>query len=191
MAIIFIGIFFYYSDNDIQTTEYKRVNIQTKEIPQDEIHKKFAAQNSAAPSKENVNKSMIDKIRNLEHELNNGSKDTVKMLELANFLVAGHQPEKGILYYNKILKINPKRDDVLLQLAIVYANQHKYSDAIIVTKKMLKNKPENQIALYNLGALNATMGEEEKAKTIWQSIVKKYPNSQMANKAKQSLKRLK
>ncbi len=167
---------------------YKK--IKNNEMPKDEIHQKLKSVDPAVPSKENVDKSVVDKMKNLENELTRGSNDTSKMLEFADYMIAGHQIDKGIYYYNKILEINPNRDDILLQLAIVYSSQHKFSEAIDVTKRMLKINPNNQIALYNLGALNATIGEKEKAKTIWQSIVTKYPNSEMTKKAKQSLKRL-
>ena len=176
-----------------EKNDYTKINkskVNNSEMPRDEIHKSFRNMEPLAPSKENVDKSVIDKMNKLENELTQGSNDTSKMLIFADYMIAGHQIDKGIYYYNKILDIDPNRDDILLQLAIVYSNQHKFPEAIDVTKKMLKINPNNKIALYNLGALNATIGEKEIAKNIWQDIVTQYPKSKMAEKARQSLKKL-
>ncbi len=184
-----LNLFFYGCKKTESSGEYKAVT-KTSKIPNDAIHKNIMGTKPTEPSKENVDKSIIEKMKNMEKQVENNPKDTSKILEVANFMIAAHQIQKGIFYFKKILKIDSKRQDILLQLAIIYANQKKYLKAITVTQNILKINPANKIALYNLGALNATLGKKEKAKNIWENIIKQFPNSDMSEKAKQSLKRL-
>ncbi len=190
MSIIILGFIFYNYSTQPDKIYTKVAKKTDNNMPNDEIHKNINNFNAQEPSKENVNRSIVHKMEMLEKELKNGLKDTVKILEYANLLVAGHNIDKGILYYKKILEIDSQRDDVLLQLAFAYSSKNDFNNAINVTKKMLNINPNNVIALYNLGALNATIGKKELAKTTWQKLINKFPNNDITDKAKQSLKRL-
>lgn len=190
IAIVVLSIVFFSSGEKTNSGIENRPIVKKDKMPNDEVHQKNNSLDSQAPTKENVNNDIVSKMNILEKEFANGSTDTVKMLELANMLTAGHQIEKGLIYYNKILEIDSNREDILLQLAFVHSNLGEFSKAIDVTEKMLKNNPSNKIALYNLGALNATIGQKDLAKSIWQDIINKYPKSEFAEKAEQSIKKL-
>ena len=190
IVVVILSIVFFSTGEKSNSPVENNALTNKDKMPNDEVHQNINSLDSQAPTKENVNNDVVSKMNILEKEFQSGSTDTVKMLELANMLTAGHQIEKGIIYYNKILEIDPNRDDVLLQLAFVHSNLREFSKAIDVTEKMLKINPSNKIALYNMGALNATIGKKDLAKTIWQDIINKYPNSEYAEKAEQSIKKL-
>ncbi|MCP5063685.1 MAG: tetratricopeptide repeat protein [Ignavibacteriae bacterium] len=189
IVVILSIIFFSSSEKSNSKIENKPI-VNKDKMPNDEVHQNINSLDSQTPTKENVNNDVVSKMNILEKEFNSGLTDTVKMLELANMLTAGHQIEKGIIYYNKILEIDSSREDVLLQLAFVHSNLGEFSKAIDVTEKMLKINPTNKIALYNMGALNATIGKKDLAKSFWQDIINKYPNSEFAEKAERSIKKL-
>ncbi|MEE9432425.1 MAG: tetratricopeptide repeat protein [Melioribacteraceae bacterium] len=190
IVVVILAVVFFSSDEKSKLQVENRSILNKEKIPNDDIHNGIISLDSQTPTKDNVNNDVVSKMKILENEFASGSTDTVKMLELANMLTAGHQIEKGIIYYNKILEIDSKRSDVLLQLAFIHSSSGEFSKAIDVTKKMLIINPSNKTALYNLGALNATIGKKELAKSIWNDILNKFPNSEIAEKAKNSLTRL-
>jgi len=190
IVVVIVAIVFFSSVEKSSSTNEEKTTLRKETMPNDEVHQNINSLDAQAPTKKNVNNDVVSKMNILEKEFVNGSTDTVKMLEYAGLLTAGHQIEKGIIYYNKILEIDPKRNDVLLQLTFVHSNLGEFSKAIGVTEKMLKNDPSNKIALYNMGALNATIGKRDLAKSIWQDIITKYPNSEFAEKSKESIQKL-
>jgi len=190
IIVLIVGVIYYSSKSEQDKVYTKVKKISENKMPNDAIHKNINNLDAQKPSKENVNSNVIHKMEMFEKEFNKGVRDTVKMLEYANLLIAGHNIDKGILYYKKILKVDSKRDDILLQLAFAYTSKNDFNSAVDVTKKMLDINPNNVIALYNLGALNATIGKKDLAKTIWEELIDKFPNNDITEKAKESIKRL-
>lgn len=160
-------------------------DINKQEIPNDDIHK--GLQNGDAPNKSNVSADIIRKMEELKKEAEENPDDTSKIKEYADFLTEAHKPDEAVKYYQKILKTDPKRTDVLFTLSFIYYNKHDYDKSEEYTNRILSYDQNNPLALYNLGAISATKGDKNKAKEIWNSIILKYPSSEAAKTAKQSL----
>lgn len=159
-----------------------------QEMPNDDIHK--GLKNGESPSRSNVSADILHKMEELKKEAEENPNDTLKIKEYADFLSEAHQPDDAIKYYQKILKVNPKRTDILFSLAFIYYNKHEYDKSEEFTNKILSFDKNNTLALYNLGAISATKGDKNKAKDIWNGIINKYPNSEAAKTAQESLSHL-
>ena len=65
--------------------------------------------------------------------------------------------EVNILYFDKVLAINPNHEVVLINKGGALAKLKKYDDAILYFDKVLKINPENADVLYNKGATLANV----------------------------------
>jgi len=163
-------------------------NIQSDEqMPSDEVHKQFQGNESSNPSKENVSTEYHERLNRLKAAVEENPNDTLKLREYADFLSAAHQSDEAVTYYNKILQIDGKRNDIRFSLAFIYYNQKKFDKAKEENMTVLKSDPNNQIALYNLGAIAATLGDKNSAKDYWNKVVKIDPESSTGKLAAQSL----
>jgi tetratricopeptide (TPR) repeat protein len=180
LAIIFLV--FFTSKNDSNAPE----NVQSNQMPDDDIHKGL----QQPPGKDNVSSEIKRHLEMLKKAIEENPKDTLKMREYADFLSAAHQPDEAITYYNNILKVNPKRSDVLFSLAYIYFNKKDYDKAEDLVNKILLYEPDNTEAMYNLGAIAASNGDKQKARTQWEKLIKNYPGSDASKLAESSLKKL-
>jgi tetratricopeptide (TPR) repeat protein len=97
---------------------------------------------------------------------------------------------EAIPFYEKILKINPKRADIYFSLALIYYTKQDFTKCEEANNKVLSFDPENQMALYNLGAVAATQGKTDKAKKYWNKVILINAESETGKLAKESLGKL-
>ncbi len=159
-------------------------------MPQDEIHKGLGNSSGSGPSKADVKPEFWEKLENLGKEVEANPKDTVKIMEYAQLLSMAHQPDKALEQFNKILKIDPNRIDVLLSEGLLYYNQSKFDEAENVTKRVLEINENHLEAKFNLGVIAVARGDKEQARKIWNKLVKDNPNSEAAKYAKEALAKL-
>ncbi len=165
-------------------------NIRGEQMPNDEIHKGLQDPTKQNPSKSNVSAEVYEKMETLKKDVEANPNDTTRMKAYADFMTAAHKPDEALPYYEKILNLNPKRNDVLFNLAMIYYNKQNLDKAEEYTSLILKNDKNNTQAMYNLGAIAAGKGEKERAKEIWNKIVSEYPDDEAAQLAKSSLEKL-
>ena len=159
-------------------------------MPNDEVHKGLQDPTKENPSKSNVSSEVFRKMEMLKKDVEANPGDTAKMKAYADFLAAAHRPEDALTYYEKILNVDSKRNDVLFSLALIYYNQQNLDKAEEYTNLILKNDENNTQAMYNLGAIAASKGEKERARKIWNKLVTDYPNDEVTQLAKSSLEKL-
>jgi tetratricopeptide (TPR) repeat protein len=165
-------------------------NIENQQMPNDEVHKGMQSPVDGNPSKSNVSQEVYQRMDKLKKEVEANTRDTIKMREYADFMAAAHRSDEAIIYYEKILKIDSKRNDILFNLSMVYFSRQNYDKAEEYTNRILKNDKNNTQAMYNLGAIAASKGEKERAKVIWNKLVSDYPGDEAAQLAKSSLEKL-
>jgi tetratricopeptide (TPR) repeat protein len=158
-------------------------------IPDDEIHRGMGS-DGEMPSGTNVMEDARKKLEELKLSYEKNPDDTLKIKEYAEMLKFAHQTDKSIELYEKILKKDPNRIDVLLELTFLYFNNGNLDKAEEFTNTILKIDKDHQIGTYNLGAIAASRGDNAKAKSIWQGLVKKYTNTEIALIAQQSIMEL-
>ena len=166
-------------------------DITNKQMPEDEVHKGIQNPTSPPPSSQNVSESFKHELNSLKKEVDNNPNDTVALRKYADLLVASHKPQESIGLYERILKKNPKRIDILFSLAFVYYNSGNFKNAEDETNKILHYDNQNVQAQYNLGAIEASKGNIEDAKRIWNKLLNDFPNSELANMTRESLNKLK
>lgn len=187
IAIILTVIILLKTTADKKTVKVIKNDIANKEMPNDDVHKGLNNPASIPPNKQNVSSSVFERLEELRKEAEENPHDTLKLREYADFLVAAHKPDEAITYYEKILKIVPKKKEILFALSVVYYNKHDFEKAENMTNKIIQIDPKDSQALYNLGAINASKGNKIKAKEIWEKIIKEFPNSSSADLAKSAL----
>jgi len=165
-------------------------DVSNQQMPDDSIHKGLMNPIAQKPSKDNVMGSIMQHMEELKNDVEKHPNDTLKMREYADFLNEAHQKDQAIIYYQKILKKDPKRIDILTSLVFIYFSNKDLNEAEQYLNKILLVDKDNVEAMYNLGAVYATMGEKQKAHQIWSRIVNNYPTSPLADKAKESIQRL-
>jgi tetratricopeptide (TPR) repeat protein len=169
-------------------TEVPVTNDQT--MPDDDVHKQLKSPGGKMPGKENVSEEYRKKLAELKKTVDSNPSDTLAMRNYADFLSASHKMNEAIQYYEKILKVNPKRADIYFSLAIIYYNKQDLVKCEEANNKVLSFDPSNQMALYNLGAIAATQGKREKAKEYWNKVVSINAESETGKLAKESLGKL-
>lgn len=165
-------------------------DIANKEMPNDDVHKGMQNQ-VTPPSKGNVSEKVVKEMELMKEDLSKTPNDTSKMRMFADFLVTAHKQDEALEYYDKILKKDPKRKDILFSISFVYYNKQDFDKAVEITNKILKMDKNDLQAQYNLGAIAASRGETAKARDIWVRLIQQHPESQMAELAKTNLTQLK
>ncbi len=165
-------------------------NINGKQMPEDAIHKGLKNPIAQSPTKNNVLPSIKQHMNELKMAVEKYPKDTLKIREYADFLSEAHMDAQAISNYQKILKINPRRVDILNSLVYLYFDNKDLNSAKITLNKILVIDKNNVDALYNLGAISANMGDRVQARLLWTRIIKEFPKSPLVQKAKESIAQL-
>lgn len=187
--VIFIAAVLFFSNSAKNSNQAKEIN-PNAQIPKDDIHKEMAQQgNGDMPSKSNVMQEALEKMNTLKAAVEKNPKDTLKVREYAE-MVQAHEPDEAIKLYENILKVGPKRTDLLLELTFLYFNKGDIKKAEEYNNKVLSINKTSLIANYNLGGLAQAKGDFKTAKAIWQDLAKKYPNTQIGNMAGELAKQL-
>ena len=166
-------------------------DIANKQMPADELHKGLNNPTTPPPTKENVSEGFIHEINALKKEYDKNPNDTTILRKYADLLAASHKQDESVPLYEKILKKNPKRSDILFSLSFIYFNKGDFFRAEEMTKKILIIDKNNTQALYNIGAIAASKGDSQKAREVWTKLVADFPNSESTGLAKESLSKLK
>ncbi len=192
--IICIILFYLISPNDKNTSTSSMTappgDITNQQMPNDSIHRSLTNPLAEKPSKDNVMNSIMQHMNELKKDVKKHPNDTLKIREYADFLNEAHQKDQAIYYYNKILKKDPKRIDILTSLVFIYYNDKNFDEAESCLNKILNIDKNNVEAMYNLGAVYATKGDRAKARQLWSKIVNNFPASSVAQKARESIQRL-
>lgn len=174
-----------------ETSNSTEVQISTDQsMPEDDVHKQLKNQMNTSPGKENVSEEYRKKLAELREAVDRNPSDTLAMRNYADFLSASHKMNEAILYYEKILEVNPKRADIYFSLALIYYNKQDMVKCEDLNNSVLSFDPKNQMALYNLGAIAATQGKTDKAKEFWNKVLSINSESETGKLAKESLGRL-
>jgi Uncharacterized protein conserved in bacteria len=156
---------------------------QSAQMPQDDIHK-GAAEGQQAPSKMNVSPEYTQKLNELKEAVEKTPNDTARVKEYADFLAASHKTDEAIVYYEKILKVYPKRTDIRMTIASLYYSKQDFTKCEISLNSVLSYDKNNYQALFNLGAVAATKGDNVKAKNIWNDVISRCPDKNLVAEAK-------
>lgn len=187
-VIVIVSLIILTQVNNSNTGSTNRSN---KEMPQDSIHNGLGNPTAENPTKDNVTENVKHKLEMLKKVVDENPNDTLKIREYADFLTAAHRQMDAIEYYEKILKVNPKRTDIYFSLSFIYFNNQNFTKAEELTNRILSFDKKNVQAVYNLGAISASLGNKEKAKKIWENLLSEYPNSEVTELTKTSLSQLK
>ncbi len=181
IAAVIIVIF---SVNQVnhQLPEPEASNEEMQEGMKD-FHKNHPDMNSIRPE---FKKKLDDMKKYVEENPN----DTAKIREYAGLLASAHRVDEAVVLFEKILSVDGKRVDVLMELGLVYFNQRNFDKADETMMKVLSLVPDNSQAYFNRGAIAAAKGDKEKAKELWEKVIEEFPGSEAAGYAKAALTKL-
>jgi tetratricopeptide (TPR) repeat protein len=186
LAIVFL-IIFTSGDN---AGSNGTANLSEQQMPDDDIHRGLQNPLNTPPGKDNVSEEIKHQLEMLKKAVDENPQDTLKLREYADLLAAAHRVDEAVVYYYKLLNINPRRPDIFFSLAFIYYQRKDYDKVEDLTNKILLYEPDNSQAKYNLGAVAAVKGEKEKARKIWEEVIKKYPGTEASELAESSLQKL-
>ncbi len=80
-------------------------------------------------------------------------------------------------WYERALKVDPKRTDTRMDLALSLRYLQKPDEAIVELKRVLEKDPKNPTALYNLGViLLEDKQDKQGAIARWETLMKAHPD---------------
>lgn len=188
--VLAVAAFFFISQDSGTSKIPAQNEIANRQMPNDAVHKGLQKTEAQSPDKNNVNSTVMKHLEMLKQAVDKSPKDTVKLKQYADFLAAAHQPGEALVYYNRILKINPKRTDVIFSVAYINYTERKFDEAEKLLKSVLSYDKNNLKVYYNLGAIAYSNGKKEKAKEIWEKLAKEHPNTAMGKMAQKSIKQM-
>lgn len=188
--ILAAAVFFIVSSNSGTSKVPAQSQIANKQMPNDDIHKGLQNPNSESPDKNNVNPEVMKHLEMLKKAVDASPNDTLKLREYADFLAEAHQQDEALKYYERILKVNPERTDIIFSVAYIHYTEKNFDEAEKLLKSVLTYDKNNLKVYYNLGAIAYSSGNKEKARQIWTKLAKEYPNSAMGKKAKKSTEQM-
>ncbi|MHB8578518.1 MAG: tetratricopeptide repeat protein [Ignavibacteriaceae bacterium] len=189
-GILIAGIVFYFISENSSPTTSSSSKIPGNQMPQDQIHRGLLNNSPQPPGKDNVMAEVIQKMDELKKDVEAHPSDTLKIRQYADFLAEAHQKDQALVYYQKILNINPKRIDILFTVAYINYTNKNFDAAEQNLNKILAVDKNNVNAYYNLGAIAVSQGNKTKAEQIWNKLASDFPQSPLAQKAKESVKQI-
>lgn len=187
--ILAVVVFFIISNQNPNSSTTATNDITNKEMPNDSLHKSLQMPEEH-PDKENVMASVMRKMETLKKDVEEHPNDTLKIKHYAQFLAAAHQSQEALKYFDKILKVDPKRIDILFSVAYINYTDRNFAEAEKILNKVISLDKNNLQAYYNLGAIAFSSGNKEKAKEIWSKLVKEHPKSEIGQLAKKTLSQI-
>ena len=190
IAILLVIVVIVITSTDSTEVKNEIVNDPQATMPQDDVHKGLSNNQGAGPSKSDVKPEFWENLDKMGQEVEANPKDTLQVRKYAELLSMAHQTDKALEQYEKILKQDPNRVDILLSEGLLYFNEGKYSEAEKVTSRVLEINKNHLEAKFNLGVIAVSQGDTEKARKIWTQLVEDNPGSEAAEYAKEALTKL-
>jgi len=187
--VVFVIAIVYFSNTTKEANGGGAIS-EGAQMPEDDIHGGMRSRgNGDMPGKDNVMQEATEKMNALKLAVEKNPNDTTKIREYAD-LLSVHNPDEAITLYEKIIKVDPKRTDILLQLTFTYYNKGDLNKAVEYNDRVLSVDKNNLYAQYNIGGLAQAKGDNKKAISIWKELAKKYPKTEVAHIAEQAAKQL-
>ena len=184
--ILALVVFWIISSQNASTPKVPVNDITNKQMPNDSLHRNLQMPGNK-PDKANVMASVMEKMEKMKKDVQENPKDTVKIKQYAQFLEAAHQSKEALEYFDRILKIDPNRIDILYSEAHINYRDRNFKEAEKLLNKIISIDRTSLQAYYNLGAVAFSSGNKAKAKEIWTKLVKQHPNSKIGKLAKKTL----
>ncbi len=190
IVFIVLAVFVFILSEKNGNTGDSKTEVTQENMPNDDIHSQLKNPSGTNPSKDNVNEQYRQHLKELQDAVDKNPGDTLKIRELADFLSASHKTDDAIAYYEKVLKVDPKRKDIRFSLSFIYYTKGDLKSAEDQNEKVLAFDPKDEMALYNIGAIAASRGEKEKAREYWNKVLSINPDSETGKLASESLSKL-
>jgi len=185
--VLAVAVFFFVSSDSGTSQIPAQREIAGRQMPNDAVHKGLHNPGAQMPDKNNVDSTIIKHLEMLKTAVDKDPRDTLKLREYANFLSAAHKPDEALKYYERILKVNPERTDIILSVAYIHYTERNFDEAEKMLKSILSYDKNNLKVYYNLGAIAYSAGNKVKAKEIWTKLSKEHPKTAMGEMAKKAI----
>lgn len=120
---------------------------------------------------EQIDEAYISFKRALRHGV-----DPEIMARTAYCLIQLNKSEKGMKFYQQVLKLEPDHYDALCNLAAIYQNQGRPGEALNLLERAYSIYPNDPILLNNLAYTLVHLGRLRKATEYYQSALRLAPN---------------
>ncbi len=157
-------------------------------MPNDAIHGKA---NQNGPSKADVLPSYYKKLDSLATAFSKNPDDTAVGLEYAHYLAAGHQTDKALNVYNKLLKAAPKSKSILMEASYLSFQKKNYDKSQSFIEDIIKYYPNDMNARYNKALILFFKKDTVNAVKIWKDVAERSPKSEEGKLSANMIKELK
>jgi len=129
-----------------------------------------------------------DTVAQLKERLNKDSNDIDAAISLGNLYFDNGEAGQAILYYRRVLDINPNLPGVLTDLGTMYWRNDDISLAEQAFRDAIARDPSFGHAYVNLGLLlHRAKNDVAGARAVWQQLLTMNPNHDVAAKARELL----
>jgi tetratricopeptide (TPR) repeat protein len=142
------------------------------------------------PSKDNVSKTVQEKIGHLKDVVAKNPADSRTAFELARLLQDGHSTQEAIQYYEIGLKADARDIGARIEYSLCLYQLGREEDALKQNRIVLRGDGVNAQALFNIGAIHANRGMSDSAMYYWNRLITAHPGDALAVKAKENIKQL-
>jgi cytochrome c-type biogenesis protein CcmH/NrfG len=142
------------------------------------------------PSKSNVSRSVLEKIKHLRDIVERNPSDSKSALELAKMYQDGHNLPEAIAYYEHGLQRDQQNLVARIDYSLCLYEAGKQQEAMVQNFIVLNSDARNPQALYNLGAIYANRQRSDSARYYWTKLIDVHPNDDLAAQARQNLNAL-
>jgi tetratricopeptide (TPR) repeat protein len=145
---------------------------------------------ATAPSKDNVNRALKEKIDHLRQVIENDTGNSAIAFEVARLLQDSHNPRDAVQYYARGLMSDSKNSDARIDYSLCLYEVGREAEALRQCMIVLQSDSTHAEALFNLGAIYANEAIRDSAKAYWTKLVAKHPTHRLATKARENLRML-
>ncbi len=186
---------------DKSSTESETKTVATTEMPNDAIHQGARGKmpndaihgkaNPNGPSKADVLPQYYKRLDSLATAFAANPADTALGLEYAHYLAAGHQMDKALGVYDKLLKAAPKSKSILMEASYLSFQEKNFDKSQSFIEKIIQLDPNDMNARYNKGLILFFKKDTVNAVKIWKDVARKSPKSEEGKLSANMIKELK
>jgi len=147
-----------------------------------------SVQNIPQAQQQKVDLAKFNEINQLESELASDSKNSEKLLRLANLTHDAGLFDKSIKNYELYLALKPNDTDARVDMGVCYFELKNYDKAEEIFLASIKRSPKHQIAHLNLGVVHLSKGNVDKAKEWLEKCIALGEHTDVGHRASELLK---
>jgi len=134
----------------------------------------------------------MERIAELMGRIKENPRDVKALSEVARLFMSMQSFERAAKFWERVVRIDPKKAGPRQRLAMCYYRLERYKDAASELREVLELEPDNAYAHYNMGVLALQfLDRPEKGKRHFQQVLRmENADTELKDRARRELSRL-